>query len=104
MPRAEDRIQSLEKIWDAFERLKTYFEENKRNSAITLISHVSNNNQLFQSGIESEFRELTKIGNEFQIRHFERDKVQLHSNLHIDYLFYRMSSLMHLCLESLRNA
>lgn len=103
LPKIESRIESLEKIWDAFERLKTYYEENKKVSANTLIATVSNGNDLFQNHINIEFQSLTKIGNEFQIRHFERNKVQLQSNLHIDYLFYRMSSLMHLCVESIKN-
>jgi len=102
LPRTDRRFESLEKIWDAFERLKTYFEENKKNSASTLIKVVAENNPLFSEHIESEFKELTTIGNKFQIRHFERDKVQLQSNLHIDYLFYRMSCLIHLCVESLK--
>ena len=102
LPRPESRIESLEKIWDAFERLKTYFEENKRLSANKLIDVVSENNSSFSEYTNNEFSELTKIGNKFQIRHFERDKVKLESNLQIDYLFYRMSSLIHLCVESLK--
>lgn len=103
LPKIESRIESLEKIWDAFERLKTYYEENKKVSANTLIATVSNGNDLFNNHINNEFQSLTKIGNEFQIRHFERNKIQLQSNLHIDYLFYRMSSLIHLCIETIKN-
>jgi hypothetical protein len=104
LPRPESRIESLEKIWDAFERMKTYFEENKKLSADKLINVVSENNSLFSEYISREFKEeLTGIGNKFQIRHFERGKVELKSNLHIDYLFYRMSCLIHLCVESLRH-
>lgn len=105
LPRPESRIESLEKIWDAFERLKTYFDENKKTSANTLIDVISENNTLFSEYISREFtNELTKVGNEFQIRHFERNKVKLESNLHIDYFFYRMSCLIHLCIESLKNS
>jgi hypothetical protein len=103
LPKKESRIESIEKIWDAFERIKTYYSENKKNSANTLVAEISEGNSLFQTHIDAEFRSLTDIGNAFQIRHFERNKVQLHSNLHIDYLFYRMSSLIHLCLESIKN-
>jgi len=103
LPKIESRIESLEKLWDAFERLKTYYEENKKVSASTLIASVSSGNNLFKNHIDAEFQSLTSIGNEFQIRHFERNKVQLQSNLHIDYLFYRMSSLIHLCVESIKN-
>lgn len=103
LPKTESRIESLEKIWDAFERIKTYYEEKKKESARTLIAEISDGNDLFQNNIEAEFKSLTDIGNKFQIRHFERGTVQLKSNLHIDYLFYRMSSLIHLCVESIRN-
>ncbi len=103
LPKIESRIESLEKIWDAFERLKTYYDENKKASANTLIETISSDNDLFQEHISTEFQSLTKIGNEFQIRHFEQNKVQLQSNIHIDYLFYRMSSLIHLCVESIKN-
>jgi hypothetical protein len=103
LPRPESRIESLEKIWDAFERMKTYFEENKKLSAPKLIEIISEDNILFSESLNNEFSQLTKIGNEFQIRHFERDKVKLESNLHIDYLFYRMSSLIHLCVEKLKS-
>jgi hypothetical protein len=102
LPRTESRIESLEKIWDAFERMKTYFEENKKTSALKLIDVVSKDNPLFSQYMNDEFAALTNIGNKFQIRHFETDKVKLESNLHIDYLFYRMSSLIHLCVEKLK--
>ncbi len=102
MPRIEIRVESLEKIWDAFERLKTYYEENKKSSSERLVDLVSENNSLFSDVINDEFKALTKIGNSFQIRHFEQGKIKLDSNLHIDFLFYRMSCLIHLCLESLK--
>lgn len=103
LPRPESRIESLEKIWDAFERMKTYFEENKKLSADKLVEILSEGNSLFSECINAEFQTLTKIGNTFQIRHFEQGKIQLESNSHIDYLFYRMSCLIHLCIESLKN-
>lgn len=103
LPRKENRIEALEKIWDAFERLKTYFENNKKQSATTLISLVSEDNFSFQEVMEYEFKSLTDIGNRFQIRHYEKDKIEITNELHIDYLFYRMSCLIQLCVESLKN-
>ncbi|SJM91788.1 conserved hypothetical protein [Crenothrix polyspora] len=83
--------------------MKTYFQEDKKLSANELINVISENDELFSEHITSEFKVLTEIGNKFQIRHFEQDKIKLESNLHIDYLFYRMSCLIHLCTESLKN-
>jgi hypothetical protein len=101
LPKPNNRIESLEKLWDAFERLKTFFESNKKVSAQTLVEFVSKKKGLFEEYVGREFSELSEIGNKFQIRHFERNKEQLNSDLHIDYLFYRMSSLIHLCIQSL---
>ena len=34
LPKYSDRVHALEKIWDAFERIKTYYSENKKTSII----------------------------------------------------------------------
>lgn len=102
LPKHIQRMEGLEKLWDAFERLKTYYDENnKKKSANTLIKNISNSNNLFEEHIGNEFMQLTKIGNAFQIRHFEKNKIQLTDNKHIDYLFYRMSCLIALSLKNL---
>lgn len=93
----KDKQIALEKLWDAFERLKTYFETNKKNSANKLIDIISKNfdNEL----ISNEFTLLTKIGNDFRIRHHEVGKKEITENNHIDYLFFRMLSLITLSLK-----
>lgn len=102
LPKVSDRIYALEKIWDAFERVKTYYiEKNKKQSITELIQLVANGNIKFQELINTECNTLTKIGNEYQIRHFETDKVEITDNKHIDYLFYRMISLINLFLSKL---
>ena len=102
LPNIEDRIYALEKIWDAFERVKTYYlEKNKRESVSELIKLVANGNNAIEELINDEANALTKIGNNFQIRHFETDKIEITDNKHIDYLFYRMISLIHLFLTEL---
>jgi hypothetical protein len=50
--------------------------------------------------LENEAGELTNIGNAFQIRHSETTQERLNSTEHIDYLFHRMYSLIHLILRS----
>lgn len=93
----QDKQIALEKLWDAFERLKTYFGTNKKNSASKLVDVVSENfdNEL----IGNEFTLLTKIGNDFRIRHHEVGKKEITGNHHIDYLFFRMLSLITLSLK-----
>lgn len=97
LPKIEDRIYALEKIWDAFERTKTYYvEKNKKESVTELIELVSNGNNEFINLINDEANSLTAIGNKYQIRHFETNKIEITDNKHVDYLFYRMISLIHL--------
>jgi len=96
----EDRVHALEKIWDAFERVKTFFGE-KKVSAPELVKLVANGNSGMEKLIGDEAKALTNIGNTFHIRHFETDRIEITDNKHIDYLFYRMSSLIHLFLTEL---
>lgn len=101
-PQLKDRTFALEKIWDAFERMKTYYEGmDKKNSAKTLVENVSQGTKDFEKWINTEFLALTDIGNAYQIRHFEKWTIQIKEARHIDYLFYRMVSLISLCLIEL---
>jgi hypothetical protein len=101
MPNFEDRVRSLERVWDAFERVKTYYSNNKKVSATQLIGLVANGNQMIEHVLQEEAAVLTKVGNNFQIRHFEKDKMEIKDSRHIDYLFYRLLSLVDLFLKEL---
>ncbi|HTO15237.1 MAG TPA: hypothetical protein VLZ83_05685 [Edaphocola sp.] len=101
LPKLEDRINGLEKIWDAFERVKTFYSSQKNVSASHLIELVSNGNSSIKDELEKEAKALTEIGNKFQIRHFETDKIEITDNKHVDYLFYRVVSLIHLFMTEL---
>lgn len=94
--------KNVEKIWDAFERLKTYFTDlDKKNSANKIIKIVSNENQQLESVLSEEFIKLTTIGNQYRIRHHETDKIELTDIRHNDYFFNRCLSLISLALQYL---
>lgn len=101
LPKLEDRIHALEKIWDAFERAKTYYGPEKNQSADQVLEIVSNDNELIKTELDKEAKALTEIGNKFQIRHFETNKIEITDNKHVDYLFYRMTAFLHLILSYL---
>lgn len=92
----KDKHIALEKLWDAFERIKTYFTKNKKESAGKLVSLISTN--FDKKLIELEFQTLTQVGNSFRIRHHETGKKEITDNNHINYLFFRMLALIDLCL------
>ena len=95
----DDQNVALEKLWDAFERIKTYYDPNKKKSANRLIDQISID--LDRDIFENEFELLTTIGNKYRIRHHETDKKPIYTANQINYLFFRMLSLLDLSLDGL---
>jgi hypothetical protein len=99
-PHLEDRRNGLEKLWDAFERIKTLERgTDKRAQATALLDNVTQAPQL-RAFLENEAKELTAIGNSLQIRHFEKTQEKLDSPEEVDYLFHRMFSFVSLILRA----
>lgn len=91
---------AVEKIWDVLERLKTYYGGKKR-SAEKIVNDISGNTEFFIELFNKEFTELTRIGNETNIRHFETYKQEITDQRYYDYLFNRCLSLIVLSLDYL---
>ncbi len=94
------RRESLEKLWDAWERLKTRdVPANKKHSIATLLDNLANEPRL-RGELENEARALTAIGNDFQIRHTEVGKIAIQDDSQVDYLFHRLFSLIFLAIRN----
>lgn len=99
-PHVEDRRNGLEKLWDAFERVKTLEPgSDKRTQATALLNRVTRATKL-RSFLESEAKALTEIGNNLQIRHFETSQEKLNGSDEVDYLFHRMFSFIRFVLRA----
>jgi hypothetical protein len=62
------RQSAVEKLWDAFERLKTYYTDlDKKHSATKITDNMSKGENAFKDLFENEFKELSTIGNNFRI-------------------------------------
>lgn len=97
------RQDSVEKIWDALERLKTYYTSlDKRGSVTKVVNGMSNGIDEFITIFDTEFRTLTDIGNKFRIRHHETNKIDITDNRHYDYFFNRCLSLIALAIQYLK--
>ncbi len=60
LPKIEDRTHALEKIWDAFERMKTYYVEKKKKQSIEeLILLIANTNNAIGILINDECTHVT---------------------------------------------
>ena len=99
-PQPSRRYDALEKLWDAFERVKTLKPgANKKESAQMILNEsVPGTVPKFREYLESESMSLTRIGNNLRIRHSETDKEPVYGLTHLDYLFHRMFSFLYFVL------
>lgn len=102
-PYPADIRDAVEKLWDAYERLKTYYTTmNKRDSANKIIADMANGQAPYVTLFTDEFKALTDIGNGFRIRHHETDKVEITDIRYYDYFFNRCLSLIALAIQYLQ--
>lgn len=94
--RAGNKQIAVEKLWDAFERLKTYYSPTlkKAASANKIIDDMSDSEPNYKALYETEFKALTYIGNDFRIRHHETTKVDITDNRQYDYFYKRCLALI----------
>ncbi len=103
-PTPQARRDSVVKIWNAFERLKSYYETatvNKKASASKIVSDMAGGQTDFVALFNDEFMTLTRIGNNYRIRHHEMDKIDITDSRHYDYFFNRCLSLVALAIQYL---
>jgi|SRR5699024_2882354 len=96
---SNDKQIALEKIWDAFERTKTFYGSDKKDSVNQIIDLLST--ELERSYLNKEFLTLTKVGNEYRIRHHETNKRKIEDSKLISYLFFRMLALIDFCISKI---
>ena len=101
-PRPGNRQIAVEKMWDALERLKTYYPSDKKTSADKIIADMAGGEAAYIELFTTEFNALRKIGNNFRIRHHERDKIDISDPRHYDYFFNRCLSLIALAIQYLQ--
>lgn len=93
------RREALEKLWDAWERLKTIERGKDKKAAATALLDRAAPEPTFRGMLEEEAQALTIIGNTFRIRHSETTQVPLTLDEHVDYLFHRLFGLIRLLLR-----
>ena len=101
-PDEATRRESLEALWDAWERLKTLVDgANKKTQVTSLLDGIASSlSSEFRKALEKEAQELTRIGNSLQIRHSETSQERLAKGEHVDYLFHRLLAFIQLALRT----
>lgn len=94
------RYDAVKELWDFWERLKSVnYPSNKRMSVKLLLDAAADTPE-FRDVLEAEANCLTDIGNAYFIRHTEMKQVKIQESDHIEYLFQRMFSLIHLLMKT----
>jgi len=97
------RKEALEKLWDAWERLKSLRIPGNKKESVARLLNAASSEPMFRARLEQEARELTDIGNSFMIRHSEVQKVPINTHLDVDYLFHRMFAMICLLVKAESN-
>lgn len=92
---------AIEKLWDAFERMKTVLDGDKIIGASKLIGTMAID--IEKSFVTEEFKTLKEVGNDYTIRHHETSKITLTSDVEKRYLYFRMLSLLDYALQSMKS-
>lgn len=93
------RRESLERLWDCWERLKSLENpSNKRLSVESLLLRAAPD-PAFRAALDTEAQALTGIGNSFLIRHTEVTQTAVTDSAHVDYLFHRLYCMIQLLLS-----
>ncbi len=102
LPEPEARQDALEKLWDAFERLKSIEApgDKKAGASILIDKAIAVDAKVLHSAITEEFKAMTTLGNELRIRHSEVGQEPVGDNGEKDYLFIRLLSLIRLMLKA----
>lgn len=102
-PAVQSHRDAVEKIWDALERLKTFYTDvDKKRSVSKIVSDMADGVPGFTELFDVEFETLTKVGNNYRIRHHETSKIDITDPRHYDYFFNRCLSLIALAVQYLK--
>jgi hypothetical protein len=93
-----ERKESLEKLWDAWERLKSIEEPTNKRASVEKLLRKAVPSQELREVVNTDAEALTSIGNAFMIRHSEVGRVTINRSEDIDYLFHRLFALVGLLL------
>jgi len=92
------RREALERLFDAWERIKSLADANKARSVQLILDRCASE-PAFREVLEKEARELTQIGNGHLLRHHERNQTPVIDVDHVDCLYHRLFALVELVIR-----
>jgi len=98
-PDVNIRREAIEKLWDVWERLKTLEPGPDKKKQIEALLTRAIPQSEFRECVNQEAITLTNIGNDFAIRHTEKNKIIISEPEFLDYLFHRLFALIQMLLR-----
>lgn len=98
-PDVNIRREAIEKLWDAWERLKTLEPGPDKKKQVEALLTKAIPQSEFRERVNQEAIALTNIGNDFAIRHTETNKIVISEPEFLDYLFHRLFALIQMLLR-----
>ena len=99
-PSFESRKVALVKIWGAWERLISLYGSGNKQEGVNKLIKDAVKEERFREVLKSEAGELQKIGNNFQIRHYDLKTIAITSVREIDYFYFRLYNLIDFLLHN----
>lgn len=93
------RREALERLWDAWERLKSLSDPSDKKRSVKIILDAVTSVPSLRERLETEASELNSIGNSHLIRHSEINQVPVIDVDQVDYLFHRLFAMIQLMLR-----
>jgi len=91
--------EALERLWDAWERLKSLADPGDKKKSVKIILDAVTSEPSLRARLEAEAVELRSIGNSHLIRHSEVNQAPVIDVDHVDYLFHRLFAMIQLVLR-----
>ena len=99
-PSVENRRVALIKIWGAWERLISRYGSGNKQEGVRKLIEDAVKEERFREVLSSDAGELQKIGNDFQIRHYDLKTTAITSVREIDYFYFRLYNLIDFLLHN----
>ena len=93
------RREALERLWDAWERLKSLADPSNKKRSVKIMLDGTATEPSLRERLENEAQELNSIGNSHLIRHSEVNQVPVIDVAQVDYLFHRLFAMVQLVLK-----
>jgi hypothetical protein len=93
------RREALERLWDCWERLKSLADSSSKKNSVHLILSAVTAEPALYARLDAEAHQLTSIGNDHLIRHYEVNQKPVIDADHVDYFFHRLFAMIQLMLR-----